>query len=116
MVAKFTFRLEKVKQVKTIYEEQAKLDWAAANRRLSTSIERLNHLYSKRSNASQYGYDQLDVSLRLSLYNYLNKMDRIIENQIEIVTTIKHEVEKKRNSGTRPPRETSVGTFRRAAI
>ncbi len=107
-MGKFVFRLAKLKQVKTIYEEQAKLVWAEANRQLSNAINQLAVLREMRVSTSEYGYQCLDISLRPAFYQYLNKIDRMIDTQREIITNIKREEENKRDKWNQARKEKEI--------
>lgn len=104
-MGRFVFRLAKVKQVKTIYEEQTKLVWAEANRQLLNAITDLAIIKEMRVNTSEYGYHCLDISLRPAFYQYLNKIDRMIDTQIEIINEAKKEEENKRDKWDKARRE-----------
>jgi flagellar export protein FliJ len=84
-MARFVFRLEKVKRVRAIQEAQKKSLWAQAQNRLNAAKQKLAELKLAKSDAAQFGYNQADLSLRTAVYNYLAKLDRLIAQQEKIV-------------------------------
>ncbi|HHT37279.1 MAG: flagellar export protein FliJ [Candidatus Wallacebacter cryptica] len=80
-MARFIFRLEKVKRVRTIQESQKKSLWAQAQNALNLEKQKLTNLKAVKTETLNYGYNQVDLSLRTAVYNYLAKLDRLIEAQ-----------------------------------
>lgn len=83
-MSKFKFRLKKVREVKEIYEEQAKLKWASAKQELLLARDRLTALTNKRKTSLEYGYQNLDIKLRPALYNYIEQIDKQITAQEQV--------------------------------
>lgn len=84
-MGKFVFRLEKVGHIKHILEEQAKLLWAEANKRLVIENNELDLLKQRRADALEYGYHHLNLNLRPQLYQFIEILENKIESQKQIV-------------------------------
>lgn len=84
-MAKFVFRLHKVKHVRIIQETIQKQKWAEANRALLLAQQRLTALQQERTDIITYCHSQADWSVRPLAYLYVAKLDRMIARQIERV-------------------------------
>jgi len=84
-MARFVFRLQKVKQVRTIQEAIKKQNWAEANRALLLAQQRLAALKQEKADVLAYCHHHADWSVRPLAHVYITKLDRKIARQIELV-------------------------------
>lgn len=84
-MSQFQFRLEKVRKVKKIQEEEARQLWAEKERILQSERGKLAELEKTRADTLTYGYSQLDVNLRQAMYQYLTVIDKKIKRQKSLV-------------------------------
>lgn len=81
----FKFRLEKVMQVRQIMEEKRKQEWALQENAVHQARAKLEHLLDHKDEIMQFGYRQVDLQIRTSMYSYLHALDRKIKvQQLEI--------------------------------
>ncbi|MGB4266349.1 MAG: flagellar export protein FliJ [Limnochordia bacterium] len=84
-MARFVFRLQRVKQVRTIQEDIKKQQWAEANRVLLMAQQKLADLKQEKTDVLAYCNRQADASVRPLAYLYIAKLERMISRQIERV-------------------------------
>lgn len=79
----FKFRLERVLNVRQIFEEQAKHEWALQERVAQAERLKLQHLHEQEHEIKTYGHLQPDVAIRQATYSYLEILGLRIERQQE---------------------------------
>lgn len=82
---RFRFRLEKVLRVRRIEEEQEREVFLARQRDLHDAKARLEKLQHERREVAQFGYGQRDLHIRTAMYNYLEHIDKKIDQQRQVV-------------------------------
>ncbi len=77
-MARFVFRLARVKQIREIQEEQKMLVWTQAQNLLRLAQEKLDNLEKEKIANLDYCYQLSDLMQRLWVYQYIEKLDRLI--------------------------------------
>lgn len=84
-MAKFIYRMQNILNLKYKLEEQAKMEFAAARRRLDEEQEKLDLLFRRKADYEEEGRrlreDALNVRDILDNKNAILQMDEFIENQ-----------------------------------
>ncbi|SRR5690554_886146 len=78
----FKFRLEKVLNVKQIFEEQAKQEWAIQERLAHQERFQLQYLREQKQDIISFGHNHEDFKIRQATYSYLAVLEDRIEKQI----------------------------------
>lgn len=84
-MARFVFRLQRVKQVRIIQEAVQKQKWAQAQRALLLAQQKLAQLKEEEADVAAYCHKLTDIRIRPWAYRYLAKLDRMITRQAEAV-------------------------------
>ena len=99
-MAKFIYRMQNILNLKTKLEEQQKMEFAAARKRLDEEEEKLNLLFRRKANYEEEGRrlreDSLNVQDILDNRNALIQMDDYIALQKIQVSKAEDALEKER--------------------
>ncbi len=78
----FTFRLERVRNLREHNEETARHEWANAKARWQEEQRIADALRQKRTEAADFGYQQKEPALRCAMYQYLNSLEQHLDAQL----------------------------------
>lgn len=81
-MAAFKFRLEKVLNVREIYEERAKNEWATQEQLAREERLKLADLEQKECEIKHFGYQQPDTLIRQDMYSFLQVLSKRISRQV----------------------------------
>ncbi len=91
-MARFQFRLEKVRKVKMLLEDRAKNTWAQSHNYVLQEQAKLEKLQVEKAAIIEFGYTQTDVTIRMAMYTYIGDIDKqIAVQQNQILQAIKEE-------------------------
>ena len=85
-MAAFKFRLEKVLNVREIFEERAKNEWALQERLAREERLKLARLEEQKQEIKDFGYKQSDIEMRQAMYSFLDVLKLRIERQVSRLT------------------------------
>jgi len=81
----FKFRLERVLNVRGIFEERAKHEWALQERAAQEERDKLVHLQKQEQEIKDFGHADFDVERRQATYFFLTILKGRIEKQTQRV-------------------------------
>lgn len=81
----FKFRLERVLNVRGIFEERAKHEWALQERAAQEERDKLVHLQKQEQEIKDFGHADFDVERRQATYSFLTILKGRIEKQTQRV-------------------------------